>query len=207
MRLRPLACAALALLGAAGAASPALADPVDDMADVRSATAAFHSTAAVEQHGYALLVDTAKIPCIDLPGKGGMGVHWANPTLVADKRIDATSPEALVYAAGPDGTLSLAAVEYVVGQADWDGANPAPPTLFGQPFSVTTAPNRYGLPAFYSLHAWVWKQNPAGQFAMWNPEVTCAASPVPFGPPTARPAAAASDTRPVIAPCGRRTPC
>jgi hypothetical protein len=35
---------------------------------------------------------------------------------------------------------------------------------------VTTAPNRYGLPAFYSLHAWVWKPNPAGQYAMWNPD-------------------------------------
>jgi hypothetical protein len=200
MRLRSLACVAGAILWAGGAASPAQADLPDDMAAVRSATAAFHSTAAVEQHGYALLVDTAKIACIDQPGKGGMGVHWANPALVADKRIDATSPEALVYAAGPDGTLTLAAVEYVVAQADWDGAHPAPPTLFGQPFSVTTAPNRYGLPAFYSLHAWVWKPNPAGQYAMWNPDVRC---PAPAAPPVT----VTPQPPPAIAPCGRRTPC
>jgi hypothetical protein len=29
------------------------------------------------------------------------------------------------------------------------------------------------VPAFYSLHAWVWKRNPAGTFAMFNPRVTC----------------------------------
>jgi len=204
MRLRSLACVAGAILWAGGAASPAQADLPDDMAAVRSATAAFHSTAAVEQHGYALLVDTAKIACIDQPGKGGMGVHWANPALVADKRIDATSPEALVYAPGPDGTLTLAAVEYVVAQADWDGAHPAPPTLFGQPFSVTTAPNRYGLPAFYSLHAWVWKPNPAGQYAMWNPDVRC---PAPAPAPAAPPVTVTPEPPPAIAPCGRRTPC
>jgi len=45
--------------------------------------------------------------------------------------------------------------------------------LFGQQFDVTDAGNRYGLPAFYSLHAWVWKRNPAGTFAMWNPKVHC----------------------------------
>jgi hypothetical protein len=38
---------------------------------------------------------------------------------------------------------------------------------------VTKAPNRFGLPAFYSLHVWVWKHSPAGMFAMWNPTVHC----------------------------------
>jgi hypothetical protein len=60
----------------------------------------------------------------------------------------------------------------------WPGApswvEPAPPNLFGQEFNFTDAPNRYGLPPFYSLHAWVWKDNPAGAFAMWNP--TCIAT-------------------------------
>jgi hypothetical protein len=26
------------------------------------------------------------------------------------------------------------------------------------------AGNRYGLPAFYELHAWLWKDNPIGLF-------------------------------------------
>ena len=40
-------------------------------------------------------------------------------------------------------------------------------------FDFTDAPNRYGLPPFYSLHAWIWKDNPAGAFEMWNPSVHC----------------------------------
>ena len=28
-------------------------------------------------------------------------------------------------------------------------------------------------PAFYLMHAWVWKPNPAGMFADWNPNVIC----------------------------------
>jgi hypothetical protein len=79
----------------------------------------------------------------------------------------------------------LAALEYVVIKSDWDAHNslvgsgapswvkPAPPNLFGQDFNFTDAPNRYGLPPFYSLHAWAWKENPVGTFAMWNPSVRC----------------------------------
>ena len=47
------------------------------------------------------------------------------------------------------------------------------PSLFGHRFNFTPAGNRFGLPAYYSLHAWVWDKNPAGQFQMWNPRVHC----------------------------------
>lgn len=83
----------------------------------------------------------------------------------------------MVYAPGADGTLVLAAVEYVVLKAAWDAAHRKPPSLFGHTFDVTAAPNRFGLPAYYSLHAWVWQHNPAGRFAMWNPRVTCSSAP------------------------------
>lgn len=33
--------------------------------------------------------------------------------------------------------------------------------------------NRYGIPAFYELHAWIWKWNPRGLFDDWNSRVTC----------------------------------
>ena len=55
---------------------------------------------------------------------------------------------------------------------------PAPPMLFGQEFNFTDVPNRYGLPPFYSLHAWVWKDNPAGPFEMWNQSVHCERPPL-----------------------------
>ena len=105
---------------------------------------------------------------------------------VKDPAIDAKRPEALVYAPDKRGGLHLAALEYVVIKSDWDAEQvvpqssvavrdiPAPPMLFGQEFNFTNAPNRYGLPPFYSLHVWLWKDNPAGTFAMWNPTVHCA---------------------------------
>jgi len=58
-------------------------------------------------------------------------------------------------------------------KAAWDAKHAAAPSLFGHSFDVTPGGNRFGLPAFYSLHAWIWKQNPAGRFAMWNPTVKC----------------------------------
>ena len=171
-----------ALLGAAGVAALLITGTAttasarsDHLGGLRSATTGFHSIATAEQAGYGLLTDVHKIACIDMPGMGAMGVHWANTRLVGDGAISADHPEALVYAPGPDGTLTLAGVEYVVIKSDWDARHHAPPSLFGHPFMLTQAPNRYGLPAFYSLHVWVWKHNPAGRFAMWNPDVTCPA--------------------------------
>ena len=154
-------------------------------ASARSATAEYHSVTVAEKAGYSILADTAGITCIAEPQMGAMGVHYVKGELVKDPAIDVKEPEALVYA--PDGHgFHLAALEYVVIQADWDahqirppslGVGPpasiAPPMLFGHEFNFTNAPNRYGLPPFYSLHVWLWKDNPAGTFEMWNPSVHC----------------------------------
>jgi hypothetical protein len=35
------------------------------------------------------------------------------------------------------------------------------------------SPNRYGLPAFYELHVWAWRENPNGSFVDWHPHVIC----------------------------------
>ena len=32
--------------------------------------------------------------------------------------------------------------------------------MMGQLFHLFEAPNRFGLPAFYTLHVWAWKDNP-----------------------------------------------
>ena len=78
-----------------------------------------------------------------------------------------------MYEPRPDGRLRLVALEYVVFQADWDAHHAKAPTLFGQDFMLVPEGNRYGLPAFYELHAWVFKHNPRGMFDDWNPRVTC----------------------------------
>jgi hypothetical protein len=152
-------------------------------APARSDTAKYHSLAVAKKAGYSILADSAGITCIAEPQMGAMGVHYVKGDLVKDPAIDAAHPEALVYAPDRHGRLHLAALEYVVIKSDWDAVQPslgigsrdaaAPPMLFGQEFNFTDAPNRYGLPPFYSLHAWVWKDNPAGTFEMWNPSVHC----------------------------------
>jgi hypothetical protein len=176
-RLMPVAVAGLAILGAALPTAFAAGVSGESVANVRDATAGFKDPSAALAGGYDLLTDSADLACIDQEGSGAMGIHYVKGALVQGGKIDAARPQALVYQRTDEGALQLAAVEYVVIQADWDATHTAPPSLFGQTFMVTPAGNRYGLPAFYSLHAWVWKDNPDGMFAMWNPSASCTTNP------------------------------
>src|SRR3546814_19292864 len=69
--------------------------------------------------------------------------------------------------------MQLVAGEYLVIAEAGDANNAAPPVLQGQLFHYEGSPNRYGLPAFYGLHVWAWKDNPSGMFSSWNPRVSC----------------------------------
>jgi hypothetical protein len=166
-----LTAVATVLSTTAAHASSSVSDP--RLTTLRSATDAFHDISRAERAGYALLTDANGIACIAMPGMGAMGVHYANSALVGDPAERLRHPEAMVYAREADGTLHLAAVEYVVIKAAWDATHTHAPRLFDHQYNLTEAPNRFGLPAFYSLHVWVWKHNPAGMFGMWNPQVTC----------------------------------
>ena len=141
----------------------------------RQATRKFHSLATAKKAGYARFKDKNGIACIAMPPMGAMGVHYVNGNLVGTPAVRLRHPEALVYAPAR-GHLRLAALEYIVLKSTWDkvhGINAPRPRRYGHRFNITPAPNRYGLPTFYSLHAWIWKHNPAGMFAMWNPAVHC----------------------------------
>jgi hypothetical protein len=134
---------------------------------VRQNTVEFQDVAAAEEAGYGLLHG-----CAASPNGGAMGVHYANGDLVGDGELDVLTPEVLVYEQSY-GELRLVAVEYVVFAEQWHENNEAPPVLMGQLFNYNTAPNRYGIPAFYELHVWAGKHNPDGMFADWNPNVSC----------------------------------
>jgi hypothetical protein len=141
---------------------------------LRVVTARFHRIETATDAGYELgYVNGSGVRiitgCIAHPTAGAMGYHYFNKELVDDLVVDPLKPEVLVYAPGPNGRLRLAAVEYVVPGA---GSNPPgvsePPTVFGMEMHIL-------VPAvgFYIHHAWIWRHNPAGMFADWNPEVSC----------------------------------
>ena len=159
----------------------AKSDGQSDVAGARNATASFHNLNAANAAGYAVKVaDVNGITCIDNPGTGAMGVHYLDPGLVPElfkdtdpASVDASTPELLVFAPGTNGHERLVALEYLTIKGPWDAQHSAKPSLFGQTFNETPAPNRFGLPAFYSLHAWIWAPNPTDMFSPWNPRVTC----------------------------------
>jgi hypothetical protein len=139
----------------------------------KSATAAFHDFEKAKAAGYTVTVaDLAGIECIaDPAGSGAMGVHMLNPALLVDGGvIDADQPELLVYEKRNDGTLKLVALEYLVFKSDFGAGRPS---LFGQQFDSIAAVNRYGIPESWALHAWIWKPNPSGILAPFNPRVDC----------------------------------
>lgn len=164
-----IAAVALALTAVATAGGSSTSDVVQ-------ATAKYRDVSLAKRAGFGLLKDKKGIACIamdDMPGMGAMGFHYVKGSRVADGRVDATAPEALVYAPAANGKLKLAAVEYVVLKSAWDAHHSSAPSLFGHRFNFTPAGNRFGLPAYYSLHAWLFEANPSGEFSMWNPKVSC----------------------------------
>src|SRR4029450_6614266 len=102
-----------------------------------------------------------------------MGIHYVRGDLVGDGTIDALRPEAVIYEPQGDGYMQLVGSETGLMKAAWDPSHRGAPSLFGEQFKTIDAGNRYGLPAFYELHAWVWQHNELGQFQDWNPKVKC----------------------------------
>lgn len=134
---------------------------------VRDATKQFIDVNAATAAGYQPFLG-----CVSGPDQGAMGVHYVNGALVGDGELDAMKPEALIYEAS-DGKMRLVGVEYIVDAATWTLHHSSPPVLEGQTFQFVASPNRFGLPAFYELHVWAWRDNPNGAFVDWNTRVTC----------------------------------
>ena len=135
---------------------------------VRRATRRYRDVDRATDEGYVQFFG-----CVHEPLAGSMGIHFVNGTLAGDTVLDAAAPEALMYEQRPDGSLELIGVEYVVFKEAWDAEHAEPPALFGEPFNVVEAPNRYGIPSFYELHVWAWRENPVGAHEDWNPKVLC----------------------------------
>jgi hypothetical protein len=106
-----------------------------------------------EADGYKRITE-----CIDHPG-GAMGFHYAREDLIDDK-TQARKPEVLVYMPNEYGRYRLVAAEFISTAAKR-------PSIAGLDFEDGP------FPGSFALHAWIWRDNPDGMFAAFNPDLSC----------------------------------
>ena len=129
----------------------------------RRATARFRSVRRAERAGYEPAVE-----CVE-----GMGYHYGHPDLLGDDRLQIRKPEILVYER-QHGRMRLVALEYFRPDADQRlDTDDDRPLLFGRGFDGPMEGHEPGMPVHYDLHAWLFKRNPDGRFAQFNPRVSC----------------------------------
>jgi hypothetical protein len=156
-------------LGAQHGGSAAHARPAGDLVNVvRAATERFKDVSVAEAEGYALMFG-----CVSGPDWGAMGLHYVNLPLVIDNVLDPARPEIVIYEPQPNGKLKLIGADFLVFAGGWHATNQATPQLGGQLMHLFESPNRFGLPDFYTLHVWAWKDNPSGTFSNWHSNVSC----------------------------------
>jgi hypothetical protein len=127
--------------------------PLKELANARGATARYHDFQRALRDGY---VDIGVV----LPN---MGRHLLNEALL-DATFDAERPEVLVYMEDLGGRMKLVAVEYAVPL----NLTVTPPDGFPGAADVWFADDRFQL---WTLHAWVFRENPDGIFNPTNRRV------------------------------------
>jgi hypothetical protein len=142
---------------------------------VRQVTAKYYRqpVRVAEDDGYQLLFG-----CVSDEDSGAMGLHYVKlerymPSPgVFDAEVIPEEPEILLYEPTPWGPR-ITGADYLIDAATWNKTHAHAPELNGQIFHFFDAPNRFGLPAFYTLHVWAWKDSPTGTFVNWHKEVRC----------------------------------
>jgi hypothetical protein len=122
-----------------------------------------------------------------------MGVHYFRPDLLGvtappSPRVTGTgthtdfrTPAILIYEPQKDGRLELVAVENLVFMEAWRAAGGTePPTFHGVPYDkmmddpATEADEAHMFAPHFDRHVWLYRDNPNGMFAPFNPAVSCA---------------------------------
>ena len=180
---------------AVGAAACPLHPGEPTLEEVRAATERFRDVDVALAEGYLRdplnLCDTA-----DMMGRpaelGAMGIHFFRPDLLGitappDPRVDGDGihtdfllPSILIYEPQADGSLELVAVENLVFAEAWKAAgHEAPPAFHGAPYDTMTddpatpVDEAHLFEPHYDRHVWIYRDNPNGVFAPFNPAVTC----------------------------------
>ena len=167
-----VALALLATLVGVAYAATGTTDPtvLKELAQVRQATDKYHDVNVALADGFI------RTPtCVQSPD-GGMGIHFINIARLMDPAVNILEPEILLYIETADG-MKLLGVEYMfaIGAPDAPVPDPAPPSpiIFGRALDGPMLGHEPGQPPHYDLHVWLWKANPSGIFAPFNPKVSC----------------------------------
>ena len=175
-----------------------------DLAAVRAATERFQDVKVALAEGYiadpANMCDTAAI--MGRPAKlGAMGIHYFRPDLLGitappNPRVDGNGthtdfnqPAILIYEPQADGSLQLVAVENLVFKKSWHAAgHAAPPTFHGIAYdemldnpATPDTDEAHNFEPHYDRHVWIYRNNPNGMFAQYNPNVSCQFASTPSG--------------------------
>jgi len=164
--------------------------------EVRAATERFQDVSVALAEGYvrdpADICDTAEM--MGRPAAlGAMGIHFVRPDLLGlsemtDGRIngngthtDFLQPSILIYEPQANGSLALVAVENLTFRAAWEAAgNSQPPSFHGVQYDLmeddpaTAIDEAHVFVPHYDRHVWIYRDNPNGVFAQFNPAVSCA---------------------------------
>lgn len=196
MRFTPKFLLPLALTGAATAALACPDHNVEPSLDeVRKLTERFQDVRVAEAEGYVRdpmnLCDTAEM--MGRPAAlGAMGIHYFRPDLLGvsgppSPRVDGDGvhtdfrkPSILIYEPQEDGSLQLVAVENLVFQKSWHATGKeSPPSFHGvvwdtmQDDPKTAIDEAHLFEPHYDRHVWIYRNNPNGVFAPFNPAVSC----------------------------------
>lgn len=174
--------------------SPGPGEPT--LSEVRELTERFRDVDAALAEGYIRdpfdLCDTAAM--MGQPAaRGAMGVHYFRPDLLGvteppsprvkgqGTHTDFREPSILIYEPQADGSMELVAVENLVFADAWHRAGHANrPTFYGVPYDAmsddpnTPADEAHQFAPHYDRHVWIYRDNPSGVFAVFNPNVSCA---------------------------------
>lgn len=173
--------------------APAPGEPT--LAEVRSLTERFQDVNVALAEGYIRdpmdLCDTAEM--MGAPASlGVMGIHYFRPDMLGvtappNPRVTGTGthtdfrkPSILIYEPQKDGSLQLVAVENLVFQKSWAATGAAkPPSFHGvewdtmQDDPATAIDEAHMFEPHYDRHVWIYRDNPNGVFAQYNPNVSC----------------------------------
>jgi hypothetical protein len=196
MRTAIAGAALLSVITAAAAAtSPHRTSAEPDLAAVRKATERFRDVKVALAEGY-VREPTNTCEVAEMMGKpaalGAMGIHFLRPDLLGitappNPRVDGngthtdfTKPAVLIYEPQADTSMQLVAIENLVFIKAWEAAgNKAPPAFQGVAYDrmvddpATTLDEAHNFAPHYDRHVWLYRDNPNGMFAQFNPNVTC----------------------------------